>query len=48
MTRRNSTLQQLYLGANSIGEEGAMAVAEALQRNTTLQTIDLQANRRQN
>jgi Ran GTPase-activating protein (RanGAP) involved in mRNA processing and transport len=40
----NSTLQTINLGVNSIGDEGAKAVAEALKVNSTLQTIFLDNN----
>lgn len=40
--KKNDTLLNLYLGANSIGDEGAVAMAEALRANTRLQKLDLQ------
>ena len=40
--KKNDTLLNLYLGANSIREEGAVAMAEALRANTRLQKLDLQ------
>jgi hypothetical protein len=37
-------LQTIYLYSNSIGDEGAKAVAEALKVNSMLQTIYLYSN----
>ncbi|KAH7054921.1 hypothetical protein BKA57DRAFT_434545 [Linnemannia elongata] len=37
----NSTLTTLYLYNNSIGDNGAQALSEALKTNSTLTTLDL-------
>ena len=34
----------LYLGANSIGDDGAQAIAEALKVNPVLTKLDLEFN----
>ena len=41
MTKRNGALLELFLGANGIGEEGVVALADAWKMNATLQTVDL-------
>ncbi|KAF9952842.1 hypothetical protein BGZ72_005874 [Mortierella alpina] len=42
--KTNSTLATLNLYNNSIGSDGAKALAEALKTNSTLATLDLQRN----
>ncbi|XP_060066920.1 leucine-rich repeat-containing protein 74A-like [Ylistrum balloti] len=37
-------LRELYLGHNSLGYQGFSALASAIERNTTLRTLDLQWN----
>jgi hypothetical protein len=44
MLRVNSTLQDIDLTDNSIGDEGALAIAEMLRVNSTLQEMNLQDN----
>jgi patatin-like phospholipase/acyl hydrolase/Ran GTPase-activating protein (RanGAP) involved in mRNA processing and transport len=44
LLRNDSTLQQLNLVYNQIGEEGAEALAEALKINSTLQWLVLNSN----
>ena len=39
--RENSTLQQLELVSNDIGNEGAQAIAEALRENSTLLYLEM-------
>ena len=41
---RNTTLTQLELYDNSIGDDGARALATALERNTTLTQLNLGRN----
>ncbi len=40
----NSTMQRIYLGRNGIGDEGALAIAEAMEFNSSLHWIDLDGN----
>jgi len=37
----NSTLQELNLGWNDVGDDGALAIANALRVNSTLRVLDL-------
>ena len=41
---KNTTLQTLNLGENSVGAAGASSLASALEKNTTLQTLNLGSN----
>jgi hypothetical protein len=41
MLKINSTLTSLNLWGNDVGSAGASPLAEALQMNNTLQTLDL-------
>ena len=40
----NKSVENLILVSNSIGEQGAKAIAEALQMNETLLLLDLSQN----
>ena len=44
MRENDTTLQELYLRDNNIGDEGAKALAEALKENTTLTWLCLWGN----
>ena len=39
--RSNTTLRELKLSYNHIGDDGARALADALRSNTTLTSLDL-------
>ena len=39
--QQNTTLTELYLGKNDIGDEGVIALGAALQHNTTLKRFHL-------
>jgi len=41
---KTDNLKELWLGSNSIGDEGVKAIAEYLKYNTTLQILSLGAN----
>ena len=43
--KTNSILQELNLGCNKIGPEGAQAIAEALKTNSSLQYLVLMFNK---
>jgi Ran GTPase-activating protein (RanGAP) involved in mRNA processing and transport len=43
--KQNSTLQEIGLGYNQIGDEGASAIAKALITNATIQKINLYGNK---
>ncbi|KAF9276164.1 hypothetical protein BGZ68_010214 [Mortierella alpina] len=42
--KNNSTLRELHLAGNSIGDSGARAISEALKTNSTLIILDLVGN----
>ena len=44
MLRRNSTLQELYLCENELGDEGIAALSEGLVENSSLKKLDLRSN----
>ena len=44
LRNNDTTLQRLYLPNNKISDEGATALAQALEGNTTLQRLDLDNN----
>ncbi|CAJ1954739.1 unnamed protein product [Cylindrotheca closterium] len=44
ISNTNSTLERLYLGFNSIGDDGAIILANVLERNTTLTYLGLIEN----
>ncbi|UJR28679.1 hypothetical protein I4U23_009908 [Adineta vaga] len=41
LLQSNSTLTDLFMGANSIGDDGAIHIAQALIENTTLKVLSL-------
>eukprot|EP00812_Abedinium_dasypus_P003266 NODE_1402_length_1151_cov_323.447080.p1 GENE.NODE_1402_length_1151_cov_323.447080~~NODE_1402_length_1151_cov_323.447080.p1 ORF type:complete len:335 (+),score=116.77 NODE_1402_length_1151_cov_323.447080:116-1006(+) len=43
--QHNTTLKELYLRGNRIGDDGAKALAAALRHNTTLTVLDLEDNK---